>query len=223
MFTGIIEAIGTVAELTPRASGYRVAIRTDLDLQQVPSGGSIATNGVCLTVVDRSPGRFAADIGPETVAVSTLGTLRVGDRVHLERPLRIGDPLGGHLVSGHVDGVGEIATRRPVGEALELWITAPAEVARYLVPKGSVAVEGASLTVNAVAPDRFSVTLIPHTLHATLLESAAVGRRVNLEADLIAKQIDRAVAVYLGRTDASGAGPARETMMELLGKHGYIR
>jgi riboflavin synthase len=202
MFTGIIEATGLVEALTPRTSAdggssARLVVATSLDVGALPLGASIAVDGVCLTVVERSAGRFAADLGPETLAVTTLGALGVGARVHLERPLRLGDALGGHLVSGHVDGVGRVVTRRPIGDALELEIAAPDNVVGTLVEKGSVTVAGASLTINAVSAERFSVTLIPHTLAVTNLGGLAVGAPVNIEGDLIAKHVERLVNARL--------------------------
>lgn len=212
MFTGIVEAQGTVVESLERPSARRVAITTQLPVETLPLGASIAVNGVCLTVVDRDKGRFAADLGPETLARTTLGGLRVGDRVHLERPLAVGDALGGHLVAGHVDGVGTVALSRPRGDALEVEIAAPPDLAHYLVPKGSVTVDGVSLTINTVDGSRFGVTLIPHTLSVTLLGTRAVGAAVNLEADLIAKMVARhvehLVAHYVSAAGvATGARP----------------
>jgi riboflavin synthase len=203
MFTGIIEATGTVAALEGRDGGVRLSITTELPVAELPLGASIAVDGVCLTVVDRAAGSplqsFAADLGPETLACTTLGGLRPGARVHLERPLRLGDALGGHLVSGHVDGVGAVVARREVGGSLELEIRAPESVVATLVPKGSITVAGASLTINTVAGDRFGVTLIPHTLAVTTLGALAVGAPVNLEGDLIAKHVDRLVTARLER------------------------
>jgi riboflavin synthase len=217
MFTGIIEATGRVEALQRQegGAGARLAVTTELDVASLPLGASIAVDGVCLTVIERSAGRFAADLGPETLARTTLGALRPGTRVHLERPLRLGDALGGHLVSGHVDGVGEIVARRPVGDSLELDIAAPESVAPTLVPKGSVTVAGASLTINSVTGEaatdrRFSVTLIPHTLAVTTLGALAVGAPVNLEGDLIAKHVDRLVSAYMAqRTPQRSEGHAR--------------
>jgi riboflavin synthase len=227
MFTGIIEATGTVEALAPVEAGARLAVRTELPVEALPLGASIAVDGVCLTVVDRGPGRFAADLGPETLARTTLGALRAGDRVHLERPLRMGDPLGGHLVSGHVDAVGRIAARRSVGASLELDVVAPSEVARTLVAKGSITVDGASLTVNTVDGDRFSVTLIPHTLAVTKLGDKLEGAAVNLEGDLLAKHIDRLVAAHLAaRAEAPAAMPAEPKpalTLETLRRHGFAR
>jgi len=197
MFTGIIEATGTVAALDRREGGVRLAVTTALDVGALPLGASIAVDGVCLTVVERAVGRFEADLGPETLARTTLGALRPGARVHLERPLRLGDALGGHLVSGHVDGVGSIVGRRAVGDSLELDVRAPQAVVATLAPKGSITVAGASLTINTVDGDIFGVTLIPHTLAVTTLGALAVGAAVNLEGDLIAKHVDRLVSARL--------------------------
>jgi riboflavin synthase len=191
LFTGIVEAQGDIEALR----GQRLSVSTALDLKAVPLGGSIAVDGVCLTVVARRARRpgwvFQADLGPETLARTTLGERRAGDRVHLERPLRMGDPLGGHLVAGHVDGVGRLRKAVRRGDALELQVAAPPEIAPYLAPKGSVAIDGVSLTVNRVAAQTFSVTLIPHTLAVTHLGALPAGARVNLEADLLAKQVAR--------------------------------
>ncbi len=191
MFTGIVEAQGRVEGLRAQ----RLSISTTLDLRTVPHGGSIAVSGVCLTVVARRARRpgwtFEADLGPETLARTTLGERQAGDPVHLERPLRVGDPLGGHLVAGHVDGVGRLRKAIRRGEALELEVAAPAQIAGYLTPKGSVTIDGVSLTVNKVAGRTFSVTLIPHTLAVTHLGALPTGARVNLEADMLAKQVAR--------------------------------
>jgi riboflavin synthase len=203
MFTGIVEALGQIESVrdggdagTKAARGprnRRIVISTDLPLATVPKGGSIAVNGVCLTLVGRRGRRFEADLGPETLARTTLATLAEGDRVHLERALRLGDPLGGHLVSGHVDGVGTVVSARKVGDALELEIDAPAGVASLIVEKGSICVDGVSLTVNRIDASRFAVMLIPHTLDVTALGGYRRGQRVNLEADLIAKHVDKLV------------------------------
>jgi riboflavin synthase len=197
MFTGLVEAQGIVVELAERPSARRLAIATELPVENLSLGASIAVDGVCLTVVERAAGRFTADLGPETLARTTLAALRLGDRVHLERPLAVGDALGGHLVAGHVDGVGTVAATRRRGEALEMEISAPADIAPFLVPKGSIAVDGVSLTVNTVEGDRFGVTLVPHTVAVTLLPQRAVGAAVNLEADMIAKHVARLVAHYV--------------------------
>ncbi|HEX3698780.1 MAG TPA: riboflavin synthase [Polyangia bacterium] len=228
MFTGIIEATGLVAAFDRQpAGGVRLAVTTTLPVHELPLGASIAVDGVCLTVIERGPGRFAADLGPETLACTTLDALFIGARVHLERPLRLGDALGGHLVAGHVDGVGTIVARRPLGDALQLQLTAPAAVAPTLVPKGSITVDGVSLTVNKVDSDQFSVTLIPHTLAVTTLGGKMEGARVNLEGDLIGKHVDRLVRARLKATaaasDETKDDPAREGLsLETLRKHGFV-
>jgi riboflavin synthase len=214
LFTGIVETQGKIEKKSEGLRAQRLTVSTTLDLSGLPLGGSIAVDGVCLTAVARRARRpgwiFQADLGPETLSLTTLGERRPGDRVHLERPLRMGDPLGGHLVAGHVDGVGQLRKAVRRGEALELEVAAPAEIASYLAPKGSVAIDGVSLTINRVAGRSFSVTLIPHTLAVTHLGALAVGARVNLEADLLAKQLARLLDQRRPRkTRARSASPAR--------------
>ena len=196
MFTGIVKGLGEIVAWGSTGETRRLEIATALPVEGVPLGASMGVNGVCLTVVERGAGRFSADVGPETLARTTFAERRVGDRVHLEPPLAVGDELGGHMVSGHVDGVGTVVMSRPRGEAQEIEIEAPAEIARFLIPKGSITVDGVSLTVNTVAGPRFGVTLIPHTMAVTLLARHPAGTRVNLEADLIAKHVDRLVSHY---------------------------
>jgi riboflavin synthase len=192
VFTGIVTGIGKVERVEPQPGGSRrLTLTTGLDLSGLALGASVAVSGVCLTVVRKRARGFLADLGPETLALTTLGDLSPGDRVHLERALRVGDELGGHLVSGHVDGVGRVAGRRPQGDALTLRIAAPAAVAPFLARKGSVTVDGVSLTVNDVSGSVFSVTLIPHTLAVTCLGERQRSDRVNIEADLIAKHVAR--------------------------------
>ena len=228
MFTGIVEALGVVESIQRvelnQAPVVRLTIVTDLEVENLPIGASIAVDGVCLTVVDRAVGHFAADLGPETLALTTLGTLEPGDRVHLERPLKVGDPLGGHMVLGHVDIMGTIVGRREAGASLELDISAPFQVARFVAAKGSIAVDGVSLTVNTVSGDVFAVTLIPHTLEVTKLAGKRVGDNVNLEADMIVKHIDRLVAAQLGG-ERSGAShtPRREISIDTLRRYGFVR
>ncbi len=204
MFTGIVEASGRIEAVR----GHRLVVSTDLPLTTIPPGGSIAVDGVCLTAVSRRGRRFEADLGPETLARTTLGERRAGDRVHLERPLRMGDPLGGHLVAGHVDGVGRVRRAQRKGEALEMDVTAPAEIVPFLATKGSITVDGVSLTVNRVDGAVFSVTLIPHTLAVTQLGNRAVGARVNLEADLLARHVARLLESRLHDVRQLGARPA---------------
>jgi riboflavin synthase len=199
---------------------------TDLPVEAMPIGASIAVDGVCLTIVGRTAGHFAADLGPETLALTTLGTLEPGNRVHLERPLKVGDPLGGHMVQGHVDVTGTVVARRGAGASLELDISAPAPVSRFLAAKGSIAVDGVSLTVNTVVGEVFSVTLIPHTLEATKLGDKRPGDPVNLEADMIVKHIDRLMAEQFGGGSRGGEGsptPRRALSIETLRRYGFVR
>lgn len=214
VFTGIVEGLGLVTALAPAGAegSRRIAIRTALPVHELPLGASIAVEGVCLTVVAREAvgsglHQFAADLGPETLARTTLANLAVGAEVHLERPLSVGDALGGHLVSGHVDGIGRVTASVDVGDARAIEIAAPPDIARYIVPKGSITVAGVSLTVNTVEAGTFGVTLIPHTLAVTTLGQRPVGASVNLEADLLAKHVERSVAAYLAaRPPTSLAG-----------------
>jgi riboflavin synthase len=194
LFTGIVEAIAKVESSRAGSGGTRrLAITTDLDVASLPVGASMAVNGVCLTIVSRRSRRFEADLGPETLASTTLGSLRASDRVHLERPLRLGDMLGGHLVTGHVDGVAKVESARKQGDTLTLRLLAPESVAPFLVKKGSIAIDGVSLTINHVDGCSLEVGLIPHTLSVTLLGGLRTDDRVNMEADMIAKQVARFV------------------------------
>lgn len=197
MFTGIVEGLGKVESLRASTGGTRrLTVKTDLPVGKMPMGASIAVNGACLTIVARRQGRpsmFQADIGPETLACTTLGSLGPGQRVHLEPALRLGDSLGGHMVSGHVDGTGRVESATRQGNTFALRIKAPDEVAAYVFKKGSIAIDGVSLTVNHVDRNLFEVLLIPHTLEVTLLGELRPGALVNLEADMIAKQVARFV------------------------------
>jgi len=193
MFSGIIAAVGRITELTPRNDGTpTVRLSVDaglLDLNDVAIGDSIACNGVCLTVVDTQDKRFFVDVSPETLSC-TIG-LDAPGAVNLEKALRLADRLGGHLVSGHVDGVGEVVRFDPVGDNRLLEIRAPEALAKYIARKGSITVNGVSLTTNTVTGASFSINLIPHTLEATTLGGLAAGHRVNLEIDLIARYVER--------------------------------
>ena len=190
MFTGIIQAVGRVAELKPAGRSAVVTIdASGLDLGDVAIGDSIACNGVCLTVTGLVPGGFSVDVSQETIKV-TAGFI-AGERINLEKSLRLADRLGGHLVSGHVDGSGVVATIKPVGGNREIAIRFPAELGRYIARKGSITVNGVSLTVNLVTDDTFSINLIPHTLAVTNLKDLEQGDRVNLEIDLVARYVER--------------------------------
>ncbi len=192
MFTGIIQDVGQLHSLEARGGDLRLTIDAQrLPLQQARPGDSIAVNGVCLTAVQLEGPRFAADVSRETLTLTTLGSLAPGDAVNLEPALRAGDALGGHLVSGHVDGVGEVLTIVADGRSWRMRFRVPPGLARYFARKGSVTVDGVSLTVNEVERDEFGVNLVPHTLEVTTLGSFKAGRRVNLEVDPIARYVER--------------------------------
>jgi len=199
MFTGLVEALGTVCHIEPDGSGGRhLFVREAVVVPQLAVGESVAVNGTCLTVVDREAEVCRFQAGPETLSRSNLGELRTGDRLNLERALRLSDRLGGHLLQGHVDGIGRVVQRVRQGDWETFWFTCPVELARFLGPKGSVAVDGVSLTLVEVGADRFSVALIPHTLAQTTLGFRQSGATVNLEADLIAKYVFKAVQAVVG-------------------------
>jgi len=197
MFTGIITDLGRVRAVEPRGD-TRFTFETGFDTATVELGASIACSGACLTVVDKGPGWFAADVSAETLSKTTLGDWTPGMPVNLERSLRLGDELGGHLVSGHVDGVATVLERRAEGGSIRLAFGAPAPLMPFIAAKGSVALDGVSLTVNAVAdrPDggRFEVNIIPHTAEVTTLGACAPGTRVNLEIDMLARYVQRLLA-----------------------------
>ena len=192
MFTGIVEATGRVTRSEPRGGDLRLGIvAPDLDTSDVALGDSIAVSGCCLTVVVHQGDTLAFDISSESLALTTLGDLGVGDRVNLEKALRLSDRLGGHLVSGHVDGIGSIVSVEPDARSQRWVIEAPPALARYIAVKGSVCVDGVSLTVNTVEGARFGVNLIPHTVEQTTFGDRHVGDRVNLEIDMLARYVER--------------------------------
>jgi riboflavin synthase len=204
MFTGLVSGRGLLARREERGPSARVVVGAvelaDLAKRDEPLtlGESIAIDGACLSVVQALPDEFAVDATAETLARTTLGALPLGSRVNLERSVRAGDRLGGHLVTGHVDGVGTLSTRREVGDALALTFTVPTTLARYVAEKGSIAVNGVSMTVNAAGPDTFDVMVIPITRAQTNLGDLAPGARVNLEVDLVARYVARLMAVDRG-------------------------
>lgn len=192
MFTGIVQAVGTINSLEKRGGDVRLEIDADgMPLDRIQIGDSIAVNGCCLTVIEKYAQGFAADASRETLVLTTLGDLAAGAAVNLETSLTLGTPLGGHLVLGHVDGVGTVKSRREDARSVRFEIEAPAKLARYIARKGSVCVDGVSLTVNAVNAHRFDVNIIPHTLEHTILKHWREGARVNLEVDLLARYLER--------------------------------
>ena len=187
MFTGLVQCLATVREVQAAGPGRRLVIHAPAIGPRAAIGDSIAINGCCLTVVANAHECLSFDAGPETLARTNLGQLAAGSRVNLEPSLRVGDPLGGHYVTGHVEAVGTLTARRDEADWSTFWISFPAQLARYMVAKGSIAVDGVSLTLVDVEQDRFSVALIPHTLSATTLGSIRVGDPMNLETDILAK------------------------------------
>jgi len=190
MFTGIITDVGHVRRMH-RGEPLDLTIATDFDISAIPLGASIACSGACLTVVAVEPGAFTVQASVETLTRTTLGAWEEGTPVNLEKSLRLGDELGGHLVLGHVDGMAQLVERRPEAESVRFVFEAPEELAPLIAPKGSVALDGVSLTVNEVAQNRFGVNIIPHTLACTNFGSMRVGQRVNMEIDLIARYVAR--------------------------------
>ncbi|MET7708544.1 riboflavin synthase [Micromonospora sp. NPDC005413] len=205
MFTGIVEELGEIVQVTPTAGDSAlVAVRGPLVTSDARHGDSIAVNGVCLTVVEVADGTFTADVMGETLRRSALGALRPGDPVNLERAAALGSRLGGHLVQGHVDGVGELISREPAEQWETVRFRLPAALARYVVEKGSITIDGVSLTVAEVGTDQFAVGLIPTTLKLTTLGAKGVGDPVNLEVDVVAKYVERLLGARLTDTDAHG-------------------
>jgi riboflavin synthase len=215
MFTGLIEDLGTLRELRIGGTQAQLTVNTGLPMTELTLGESIAVNGVCLTVTSFGDGAFTADVSPETLKCTSLGSLARGARVNLERALRLSDRLGGHLVSGHVDGMARITGRDLDGNAWRFTFQAEPGVMDFLVAKGSVAIDGISLTVNDVTEQTFSLAIIPHTLSLTTLQDRKVGDDVNVETDLIGK--------YVARFLRNGASEKPQGVtMETLAKHGFL-
>lgn len=213
MFTGIIQALGTIAAVGQQAGDTRIRVRgADLPWHDYAVGDSIAVSGVCLTAAELHPDGFAADVSRETLDVTTLGALKPGDRVNLEPALAVGDRLGGHLVSGHVDCVGTITRLRQDARSLRMLVEIPDEYARFVVRKGSVCVDGVSLTINEVSGNRFELNIIPHTAEMTTLGTFVTGQLVNIEVDQLARYLER----LLGKDD-------NDLTIDFLRAHGYAK
>lgn len=218
MFTGIIEAVGKIASLEVRGGDARLCLHTgSLDMADVRHGDSIAVNGVCLTVVEFRPSSFCADVSGETLACTTLSGLHPGDAVNLEKALLASSRLGGHLVSGHVDGIGVVQELEAQARSMRLRIQAPAPLARYIAAKGSICMDGVSLTVNRIDGTVFEVNMVPHTAEATTLGGYSAGRRVNLEVDLIARYLERLVQ------GEDQDAESRKLSREFLAQHGFLK
>jgi riboflavin synthase len=219
MFTGIIEGLGAVAAIRPVGQGKRLAITAGFELTGTKVGDSIAVSGACLTAVAIAGRQFEIDVSPETLARTTLGAARVGERVNLERALRLSDRIDGHLVSGHTDGTGVIASREAAGNAVIVTVAVPEALTRYMIVKGSVAVDGVSLTINRIEADRFSVSIIPYTSGLTTIGFKQKGEGVNIEVDMIGKYVEKFLSAQTGRA----AAPSSGVSMELLAKAGYVK
>lgn len=211
MFTGIVESVGTVREVTRRGADALLAIGTSMDLAAVRVGDSIAVSGACLTVVTVAKDTFSADVSAETLAKTTLKELKAGDRVNLERALTMSTPLGGHFVLGHVDCVGDIRERKERSNSVIFGVEVGEEAGRYIVQKGSIALDGISLTVNQYEKDRFYVNIIPHTARETTLGFKKAGDRVNVETDILGKYVERFVH------------PDRGIDEDFLSRHGFLK
>jgi riboflavin synthase len=218
MFTGIIQGRGTVFEKRPAGGGMVFGIEADFDLPDPEEGESIAVNGVCLTARDISGRRFLVDVSPESLERTNLGKTVVGNIANLERALRLSDRLGGHLVSGHVDAAARIVSRKPLGDFVLFTFEVPAGLGRYIIEKGSITIDGISLTVNQIDEQTFSVSIIPHTLEITTLGGLGQGDLVNLEVDLIGKYVEKLLSVKPeGGEMASAINPS------FLAEHGFIK
>ena len=209
MFTGLVEDVGTVARADRRSDALVLAIRpAKIPVGELVLGESVCHDGACLTVTEVARETFTVLAGAETLARTTLGGLRVGKRVNLERSLRVGDRMGGHWVTGHIDDTGELAVRRDLGANLVLGFRAKPSVLKYIVEKGSIAIAGVSLTVNAVDGETFSIAIIPHTRDHTTLGELSIGDRVNIEVDILAKHIERLVQPHVDAEASLSAGEA---------------
>lgn len=218
MFTGIIQGLGTVFEKRPAGGGMIFGIEAGFQLTDPEEGESIAVNGACLTARNISGNRFYVDVSPESLTRTGLGRLQAGHTVNLERALRLSDRLGGHLVSGHIDTQGRVEQRQPAGDFTLFTFSIAPELTRYIIEKGSVTINGVSLTVNSCGHDRFAVSIIPHTLSVTTLGQLKLGDQVNIEVDLIGKYVEKLLGM---KGEAGGAGPSRINPA-FLAEHGFM-
>jgi len=194
MFTGIIEGLGTVAQVRPVDGGSRLTVAADFSLEGTGIGDSIAVNGACLTAVSLQGARFSVDVSPETLSKTTFKSVKIGERVNLERALSLSGRLDGHLVSGHIDGLGTITGKQKQGNALVVTFAVPESLSRYMIPKGSVAIDGISLTINSCETDSFSVSVVPHTAKLTTIGLKGAGEAVNIETDMLGKYVEKFIS-----------------------------
>ncbi len=218
MFTGLVAELGTVQNLARQGNSYHLTVQAKKVMDNLKIGDSVAVNGACLTVVKMSGDSFTADVMPETVRLTNIGELANGSRVNLERTLRLCDGLDGHIVSGHVEGLGTIVSQRPEGIAVVVTVQTPPELLRYIITKGSIAIDGISLTVTQVTDTGFSVSLIPHTAKETTLGFKKVGDKVNLETDIIGKYVER----MLGTAPAANKNKEQPLSKETLFANGFL-
>ncbi len=219
MFTGIIEGLGTITAIQTTGKGSRLTVTSNFDIQQSRIGDSIAVNGACLTAVELGTRRFVADVSPETLSRTTFGKAVVGERVNLERALRLSDRLDGHLVSGHIDGMGTIDRKKSAGNAVIITIKVPESLSRYMIQKGSVAVDGISLTINQCSEGYFEVSIIPHTAKLTTIGFKTAGAPVNIETDMIGKYVEQFLSPHHHpKTPETTSG----LDMQFLTKSGFI-
>lgn len=216
MFTGIIEAIGSVKSLKEIKSEWRLVLESEkLDMSDVKLGDSIAVSGCCLTVVEMTASSFAADVSNETLRCTSLGSLKAGSRVNLEKAMMATDRFGGHIVSGHVDGVGALVSSSQEGQSIKLTFEVPDDLSKYIAAKGSICIDGTSLTVNDVTVNSFSINVIPHTQEETIIGEYGIGRVVNLEVDLVARYLER---LMTGNKESSTDGITQDYLVE----HGFV-
>ena len=220
MFTGIIEGLGTIREIRSEGQGKRMAVDADFSLEQTKIGDSICVSGACLTVVMINGKHFTVDVSPETLAKTTFKSAKIGDRVNLERALRLSDRIDGHLVSGHIDGIGTVMLKQNVGNAIIVSFKVPEFISNYMIQKGSVAVDGISLTINNCDHDSFDVSVIPYSAKLTTIGLKKAGDPVNIETDMIGKYVERFVGGK--RYDEKKKGVASSLDMEFLAKSGFI-
>jgi len=220
MFTGIIEGLGTVAQVRPVDGGSRLTVAADFSLEGTGIGDSIAVNGACLTAVSLQGARFSVDVSPETLSKTTFKSVKIGERVNLERALSLSGRLDGHLVSGHIDGLGTITGKQKQGNALVVTFAVPESLSRYMIPKGSVAIDGISLTINSCETDSFSVSVVPHTAKLTTIGLKGAGEAVNIETDMLGKYVEKFIS-----KQGSESGKKRDPEsldMQFLMKTGFL-